>query len=103
VSDNDQRREDADYAIWRANGSFGFKDKRTGHRCFFDDCQPRGFGGYVFLYHYPNAHVDDPSPSIGFKSAHLDKDSLPDWLIEEFHSINDTGELTPATDPRSDN
>jgi hypothetical protein len=97
------RREDADYALWRSEGSstWVIEDKRTGHRHYFNACQPKGFQGNVFLYHYPS-RVDDPSPSIGFKSAHLDKDSLPEWLIEEFEHIREHNEMTPATDPRGE-
>jgi hypothetical protein len=98
-----KRREDADYGIVQTDGgSFTFEDKRTGHKQYFNECQPNGFKGTVFLYHYPTGHVEDPSPTIGFKCAHLDKDSLPDWLIEEFEHIREHGCLTPATDPRGD-
>jgi len=98
------RREDADYRLQQSNGdqSFQFVDKRTGHKQYFNDCQPKGFQGNVFLYHYPTGHVEDPNRSIAFKCAHLDKDSLPEWLIEEFQHIHDEGELTPATDPRGE-
>lgn len=103
MSEDAIRREDADYALWRSEGTstWAVEDKRTGHRHYFDDCQPKGFKGNVFLYHYPN-RVDNPSPSIGFKSGILDKDSLPEWLIKEFEHIYAEGCMTPATDPRGD-
>jgi hypothetical protein len=99
---NEVRREDADYALWRSEGSdtFAIEDKRTGHRIDFNDCVPHGYGGYVFLYHYPGPQVDDPSRTISYKSAYLDKSSLPNWLVEEFEHIYECGGLTPATDPR---
>jgi len=99
----DARREDADYALWRSEGSstWAVEDKRTGHRYYFNNCQPNGYENNVYLYHYPS-RVDDPSPSLGFKSGHLSKDTLPEWLIAEFEHIRECGEVTPATDPRGD-
>lgn len=101
--DSSERREDADYALWRnGDSTFVIEDKRTGHWQYFNDCQPMGYSNNIFLYHYPSGHVENPSPSIGFRSGHLSKDSLPDWLITEFEHIYEDGEMTPATDPRGD-
>lgn len=96
----DARREDANYRLVHSGDTFTFVDKRTGHKYQFNDCVENGYGDTVFLYHYPTAHVEDPSPTVGFKCGYLDKESLPDWLLTEFEHIDDEGAMTPATDPR---
>jgi len=96
-------RSDSDYAVYRYEDedTFTFKDKRTGHIYRFNDCIDNGFGGNVFLYHYPMTE-DDPSRTGQYKCGYLNKDSLPQWLIDEFAHIKHNGCVTPATDPRGE-
>jgi len=102
--DYDVRREDADYALVRREGSdtYLFKDKRTGHRYQFHDCVENGFGNNVFLYYHPTGDRGEAGRTAGYKAGFLNKDSLPQWLIEEFKSIHQTDSVTSATDPRGD-
>lgn len=100
TADEVQRREDADYRIERnEHGTFTFTDKRTGHKYCFHDCVANGFQNNVYLYHFPST-ADDPSRTVSYKAGFLNKDSLPEWIIEEFRSIHDTDFLTEASDPR---
>jgi len=98
------RREDADYALTRREGSdtFLFRDKRTGHRFQFHAVVPHGYQNTIFLYYYPTGERGDAVKSDGYKSGFLDKDSLPDWFIEECKHLYDTGSVRPATDPRGE-
>lgn len=100
--DHYAHREDGDYRLVQANedGVFTFVDKRTGHKQQFHDCAPHGYGENVYLYHYPTAHVEDPSRTAGYKCGYLNKETLPEWLIDEFHAIYDNGEMSAQTDHR---
>jgi len=90
-ADYELRKGEEGYSTWT------LVDKRTNHKWLFSDVQPRGFKDHVYLY---KLRDDEGSPSIGNRVALLDKNSIPERLIEEFHHIRETGEATPATDPR---
>lgn len=101
----DTRRADADYELRRnndTNRAWILTDKRTGHRWMFTHVQPNGYKNTVFLRHLsPFEHQNGHTVSTGNRVAILDKEELPDWLVEEFEHIYETGNCTPATDPRN--
>lgn len=104
--DYDTLRADADYELRRRDGGTSkwiLRDKRTNHRWAFTHVQPHGYEDNVFLrrlsaFEKKRGHA----PSSGNRVAILDKESLPEWLIEEFEHIYETGRCTPATDPRGE-
>jgi hypothetical protein len=95
-----RRREDADYSIRKrseSNANWIFEDKRVGHKIIFTHVQPHGFKESVFLRKLSS----EDHPSTGNRVAILNKEELPTWVIAEFESIYEDGDLTPQTDPRS--
>lgn len=100
----DTHRADADYELRRNDDTLRrwiLTDKRTGHRWMFTHVQPHGFQNNVFLRHLsPFERKHGHTASSGNRVAILDKGALPDWLVAEFEHIYETGQATPATDPR---
>ncbi len=105
MSDMYRRREDADYSIRKyseGNANWIFEDKRVGHKFVFTHVQPHGFNESVFLRKLsPYERQNDQNPSTGNRVAILNKAELPTWVIAEFESIHENGDLTPQIDPRS--
>lgn len=96
-----KRREDANYKLVERKNTYAFADKRTGHRCIFTDCVPNGFKNNVFLrYLSPHERNEGHNATTGNRVAMLNKESLPEWIIDEFHSIRTNNKMTDATDPR---
>jgi hypothetical protein len=99
-----RRREDADYSIRKRsedNANWIFEDKRVGHKFVFTDVVPNGYGNNVFLQKLsPYERQNDHDASTGNRVAILNKAELPRWVITEFESIDNDGDLTPQTDPR---
>jgi hypothetical protein len=100
-----RRREDADYSIRKRsedNANWIFEDKRVGHKFVFTDVVPNGYGNNVFLRKLsPMERQNDENATTGNRVAILNKMELPRWIITEFESIHEDGDLTPQTDPRN--
>lgn len=86
------RRRDDDYRTW------WLVDKRTNHRWCFTDVVVNGYKENVFL----RRHGTDETPSSGNRSAILDKESLPEWVLEELRHIDEHDTAMPLKDPRGD-
>lgn len=105
MSDMYRRREDADYSIRKrseGNANWVFEDKRVGHKILFTNVQPNGFQESIFLRKLsPHERQNNSAATTGNRVAILNKEELPTWIIAEFESIHEDGDLTPQTDPRS--
>jgi len=102
MTDNDFR-SDADYKLRRIESSDRFElvDKRTGHRWMFTSPLVKGYGGNVFLRHLSSYERHrDQTESSGNRAGMLNKETLPQWLIDELKHIRETGTMMPQTDPR---